>query len=94
MAFDAVAFAALRDAMTHPGPARSGRLRRAHLCSRQFVGSLSPSDRPAQIASLNIRIVTRIFNASRLPAEPRVTLRAPRCRACQASVTQPGLLLH
>jgi len=70
MAFDAVAFAALRDAATHSGPASADRLRRARLCS----SSLPEDQRRQQIAALNSHIIETNLSAKRLPAEPPFVL--------------------
>jgi len=74
MAFDAVAYAVLRDATTHPGPARVRRLPRG-ICRKIFVGELELEQRRAQLEALNNKIIGNNLAARRLAAEPPVRLR-------------------
>ena len=74
MAFDAVAYAALRDAMRHRGPAEASRLRGGQACDRQYVGNVTPD----YVSAVNIQIIQNIFAAPRLGEEPPVTIRRPR----------------
>jgi triacylglycerol lipase len=73
MAFDAVAYAVLRDAMRHRGPARAARIPRRS-CARQFVGSLPAYERRQELVGLGIVISTNNRAARRLRAEPPVVL--------------------
>ena len=70
MAFDAVAYAALRDAMLHRGPAEVSRLG-GQACDRQYVGNVTPD----YVSAVNIQIIQNIFTAPRLGEEPPVTIR-------------------
>jgi triacylglycerol lipase len=73
MAFDAVAYAALRDAMLHRGPAEASRLR-GEACEGQYVGNVTP----AYVSAVNSQIIQNIgtaFTTSKLSAEPPVTIR-------------------
>ena len=73
MAFDSVAYAVLRDAMTHPGSARAGRLGR-RVCGTAFVGDVPTERRRSQLTALNARIVANNLAAPRVGAEPPVRL--------------------
>jgi hypothetical protein len=73
MAFDAVAYAVLRDAMTHSGPASARRLARG-VCRTLFVGDLTVAQRRRQLSALSARIGANNLLAPRLSAEPPVRL--------------------
>ncbi len=73
MAFDAVAYAVLRDAMTHRGAGRASRLP-SRVCEKLFVGYLTVARRRNQLAALDARIIQRNLAAPRLTAEPPVRL--------------------
>jgi hypothetical protein len=71
MAFDAVAYAALRDAMLRRGPAEASRLRDGQACDWQCVGNVTPAD----VTSVNLQILQNIFSAPFVMEEPPVTIR-------------------
>jgi hypothetical protein len=73
MAFDAVAYAVLRDAMRHRGPARAARIPR-RACGGEFVGSLPAYERRPELVALRNLISTNNRAARRLAAEPPVLL--------------------
>jgi hypothetical protein len=71
MAFDAIAYAALWDAMLHGGPAEASRLRGGEACDRQYVGNVTPD----YVSAVNSRVFLNIVTAPRLEEEPPVTIR-------------------
>jgi triacylglycerol lipase len=71
MAFDAVAYAALRDAMLQAGPAEANRLRAGQTCDRQYVGHVTPD----YVTAVNSRIIQNILSAPVLMEDPPVTIR-------------------
>jgi triacylglycerol lipase len=74
MAFDAVAYAALSDALRHRGPAQASRLRSGHSCDRQYVGHVTPD----YVNAVSSRIFQNMVAAPTLAAEPPVTIRRGR----------------
>lgn len=74
MAFDAMAYAALRDASTHEGPVSRRRLLAGDPCARLFAGDLTVEDRQQQISDLNALIIKNNVTAPKVAAEPPVVL--------------------
>jgi len=76
MAFDAVAYAVLRDAMTSRGPASASRLP-PRVCDRTYVGDEPVAQRRLQVMALNALFSLRNLTAPPVSAEPPVRLSRP-----------------
>jgi hypothetical protein len=60
---DSVSYAALRDAMTHPGPARAARINRS-VCRRPYAPGLDPGRTSARIADTYARAAPRTLQGA------------------------------
>ena len=70
LAFDSLAFAALGDALNHPGPARRARMKRA--CARQYAPGLTQATVTDRVSRATNASTQRILAAPRVDAEPPV----------------------
>jgi hypothetical protein len=70
-AFDSVSYAALIDAITHPGPARSARISRS-VCGHLYAPGLDPRRTSARIAQINAAADSRVYFGALFSREPAV----------------------